>query len=288
MAHDPEIHIGQWFHPLLNPEYYPELALLVHQASDLELRRNDNRIANQYQDIAGKLETARYHAHMLASRIAHSQTCVASMLADLRVDMRSSPEPLRAHVADHMLVEFRDHILVAHLEALVVTSKSMLDSLTQFYSIAFARSVKTFSDKGSNVIADLRNLGASHSNAASELTHLVQAAKTKWIDEMIDYRNDVTHFGQLREFRCLHVVMSDALTCAPERVHAAVMPSRKPVDAYVLSLLREVHEFAAKWVRISFAQLKSVQTKKASGSDACSLVNADLPQKARQAGYLEP
>jgi hypothetical protein len=54
-----------------------------------------------------------------------------------------------------------------------------------------------------------------------------------------------------------------------------------------LSLLREVHEFAAKWVRISFAPLKSAQTAKASGSDASSSVNLDLPEKARRAGYLE-
>lgn len=257
MEDDSEVHIGQWFHPLLNPDYYPELSQLVHEASDLELRRKDNRIGNQYQDVAGKLGLARYHAHKLSERVAHGQACVASMLTDICRDMSSTPESSILHVVDHMLVEFRDHILVAHLEALVVTSKSLLDSLTQM----FARSVKTFSDKGSNVLSDIRNLGASHATTSAKLIELIQTAKKKWIDEMIDYRDDVTHFGQLRECRCQHVAMSDALTGSTERVLPAVMPSRKPVAAYVSTLLREMHQFTAQILQICFLQLNRIQSR---------------------------
>jgi hypothetical protein len=252
-----EVHIGLWFHSSLNPEYYPELSRMVHESSDLELRRSNNRVSNQYADVAAKLEAARYHAHMVIERISHGRLKLPEMLADLRADVGASPESLAmAHSSAYVLVDFRDHVLIAHLEALIVAAKSMLDSLTQFYSIAFNRTVKTFSGSGTNVIADLRNLGNQHDAARRSLLSLLFDAKSAWTDEVIEYRDEITHFGQLREFRCLHVTLADSMTCRPDQVLNSVMPSRRPTSAYVETLIAVMHKFAAEWMRPCFVECK--------------------------------
>jgi len=258
MSTEQELHIGLWFHSSLNPEYFPELSRIVHESSDLELRRSNNRVGNQYADVSAKLEAARYHTQMVVERISHGRRTLPEMLADLRADLGASPESLaKARFSDRVLIDFRDHVLIAHLEALLVAAKSMLDSLTQFYSIAFNRSVKTFSGSGTNVIADLRNLGNQHEAVRQSLLSLVLNAKSAWADEAIAYRDDITHFGQLREFRCLHVNLADSLTCLPQEIMNSVMPSRRPTAAYVETLIEVMHKFAADWMRLCFAECKN-------------------------------
>ena len=69
--------------------------------------------------------------------------------------------------------------------------------------MTFSRSVKTFSNKGDNVLKDLQHLGKGYAREAEDMAALIKAAKASWSDEAIRYRDELVHFGQLRDFRCL-------------------------------------------------------------------------------------
>ncbi len=180
------------------------------------------------------------------------------MLADLAADLETNVEQHRRVAgASNLVCEFRDHVLVAHLEGLLIQTKCLLDSLSQFYSLAFGRSIKTFSDKGDNLLMDLRNLGAKYVREAGEMTAIIRAAKTSWTDEAIEYRDELVHFGQLREFRCLYLPLTVATRYRPEDVRDSIMPNGRPTEAYFDSLLRHAHDFATAWLAIVFAQLRA-------------------------------
>jgi hypothetical protein len=258
MPDDEVIHRGQWFHPLLNPPAFEELARVVSDVTDLQIRRRNHRVGNQFHDVSSKLEIARFHTRSGLDRIAFARENLAPMLddlaADLEVDVR---QHRRVVAANRMVIEFRDHVLVAHLEGLLIQVKCLLDSLSQFYSLAFGRSVKTFSDKGENVVKDLANLGAAYGDEAAQMTTLVKAAKSTWADEAIRYRDELVHFGQLRDFRCLHLPLTKATRYLPTEVHDSVMPNMRRTEDYFDHLLRHAHEFAAAWLTIVFARLQT-------------------------------
>jgi hypothetical protein len=258
MPDEGTIHLGQWFHPLLNPPAFEDLARAVSDATDLEMRRKNNRVGNQFHDVSSKLEIARFHAKSGIDRIAFARSHLESMLADLAADLETNVEQHRhAAVARNLIVEFRDHVLVAHLEGLLIQIKCLLDSLSQFYSLAFRRSIKTFGDKGDNILKDIQNLGTRHAREAEEMTALISTAKTSWTDEAIEYRDELVHFGQLRDFRCLHLPLTEATRYGPKEVQNSIMPNKCCTEAYIRSLLHHAHDLSAAWLSIVFAQLRA-------------------------------
>jgi hypothetical protein len=264
MPEEEPIHLGQWFHPILNPPAWEDLARLVSDATDLEIRRRNRRAGNQYNDVSSKLMISRFHVRSVFDRITFARCNLDSMLADLATDLETNVEALRRAANKNKLVaEFRDHVLVAHLEGLLTQIKCLLDSLAQFYSIAFGRSVKTFSDKGDNVLKDLRNLGAKYGRETAAMAALIKTAKASWTDEAIAYRDELVHFGQLREFRCLHLPLSSATRYRPDQVHDSVMPNGQRTEDYLPYLLQSTHSFAAAWLAFIFGELRKRGTAEA-------------------------
>ncbi len=258
VSEEPTIHLGQWYHPVLNPPAFEHLASQVSDATDLQMRRTNHRVGNQFHDVSSKLEITRFHVKSIVDRMSFARGNLVTMLADLAADLETNPDQHRRVAASkQLIVEFRDHVLVAHLEGLLTQAKCLLDSLAQFYSIAFVRSVKTFSDKGKNVLKDMHNLGAKCSHVSSKMADLINAAKKSWIDEAIGYRDELVHFGQLRDFRCLHVPLTTATRYRPEVVLDSVMPSGLHTTTYVESLMRSSHTFSAKWLALMFAEMCS-------------------------------
>ena len=260
MCEEQTIHLGQWYHPVLNPPAFEDLARQVSDVTDLEMRRKNHRVGNQFHDVSSKLEISRFHVRSIIDRISFARANLETMLADLARDLETNPDQhRRVATAKSLVVEFRDHVLVAHIEGLLTQTKCLLDSLAQFYSIAYGRSVKTFSDKGKNVLEDLQNLGAKHAKVAIDMEALIDAAKTSWVDEAINYRDELVHFGQLREFRCLHLPLIAATRYRPKDVYDSMMPSMRPTTEYVKSLLQHSHVFSARWLSFVFSEMRSRQ-----------------------------
>jgi len=263
MCKEETIHLGQWYHPVLNPPAFEHLARQVSDVTDLEMRRKNHRVGNQFHDVSSKLEISRFHVKSIADRISFAKANLEAMLADLAADLETNPDQhRRVATKKSLVVEFRDHVLVAHIEGLLTQVKCLLDSLAQFYSIAFLRSVKTFSDKGNKVLKDLKNLGAKHAQVANETTDLIDEAKKSWIDEAIEYRDELVHFGQLREFRCLYIPLTAATRYTAEDACDSIMPNKRATTEYATSVLENSHAFSAKWLSIVFSELRNQQTNK--------------------------
>lgn len=241
----------QWFHPLLNIPAYEEMFTPVHKASNLQIRRNNHRIGNQFSDISSKLEIARFHGRSAVARISFARSKTKKMMADFEKDFRSGPQ--RDVVSS---IEFRDYELVAHVEGVLIQSKCLLDSLAQLYSISFDRSIKTFSKSGKNFISDLKYLSETNKLESIALQDLVESAKGEWIDEAIAYRDELVHFGQLRKFRCLHFPVDPGSVHRFHDVLDSVMPNGEATATYIVALLKSMHEFSAKWVAIMFRRLE--------------------------------
>ena len=258
MSQGDDIYLGQWFHPVLNPPAFEDLMFEVNDSTDLKIRRKNHRVGNQFNDVSSKLEVSRFHSKSALDRIEFARRNLKVMLADLSVDLETNVvQHRRVALTKNLIVEFRDHVLVAHLEGLLIQTKCLLDSLSQFYSIAFGRSIKSFSDKGRNVLKDLQNLKTAYAREAEEMTAMIKEAKTSWVDEAIDYRDELVHFGQLREFRCLHLPLSQATRYQSKDVLDSTMPNKRHTEEYLQWLLRSSHGFSAAWLTFIFAQLRT-------------------------------
>lgn len=258
MCEEETTYLGQWFHPVLNPPAFEHLARQVSDVTDLETRRKNHRVGNQFHDVSSKLEISRFHVKSIMDRVSFGRDNLPAMLADLAADLETNPDQHRRVATEKTLVvEFRDHVVVAHIEGLLTQTKCLLDSLAQFYSIAFRRSVKTFSDKGKNVLKDLQNLGAKHTETATNMAALINEAKNSWIDDAIEYRDELVHFGQLRQFRCLYLPLTAATQYRPEDVSESIMPNKQPTEEYVEMLLHQSHGFSAGWLRFVFGELRN-------------------------------
>jgi hypothetical protein len=257
MHSEDNTYVIQWFHSLLNPPSFEELAKPVWDATDLTLRRTNHRVANQFHDVSSKLELSRFHVRSAVDRLQFSRENVPAMLTELSKDLRKDLHNTNRKAAAYKIIcEFRDHLLVAHLEAFLIQSKCLLDSLSQFHSLAFGRTIKTFSGRGENVLKDLKHLGKLRAEAAESIKAMLENAKASWIDQAITYRDEVVHFGQLRDFRCLHLHLKPPIRFLPEDVNEATMPSGEEAKIYMNRVLRQSHELSATWLSIIFSQLQ--------------------------------
>lgn len=252
-----EERVGRWFNERINPDYYQELRMTVHHASDLNIRRKIVRVGNAYHDIDSKLQSIAYHVHNIRSKVEVGRECLPAMIEDLVKDVSSNMEVYRRAVrSTPHIVEFYDQELIANFESFLVQTKALLDSLAQFYSVTFHREIRTFSKKGKGLMNDIRQLKKKDSVCASRLEKLIESAKNKWIDQIIGYRDVVVHYGQLRELRCPSLILTEGVDYRVEDVQDSKLPNGESLNEFVESNLVSIFEFSRCVIEILFNHLR--------------------------------
>jgi len=246
----------RWYNERLNQKYFDELKKSVADCTDLTLRRKDARISNAYHDIDSKLDQICYHCSIIFERIKLSNEILPNMLSDLSKEMVQYFK-LRSSIPkkNDMYAEFYDYILNSHIEALLIQVKALLDSTAQFYSIAFNRDVRSFSKSGKNWINDINNLPETETIYIIELCKFIKNAKELWIDELIRYRDEVVHFGQLRKMRGLLVKLENKHIYDVKEVKQPSMPNKILINEYTSMVLHESHKFEIAMMTIFFKRL---------------------------------
>jgi hypothetical protein len=253
------IFVGRWYNDRLNPIYYQAIFDSVALVSDRHLRRTNTRIGNAFHDITSKLEIIGLHVHSIRERLRLGGITLAAMLQDLEADLNTDPAGNRHAAMDaDWRVEFYDYVMVAHFEGLLIQSKALLDSLCQLYSIAFTRNVRTFSNAGVNLMNDLDHLGADLASYAPRIKSLLEGAKPKWIDRLVTFRDQVVHYGQLRDMHCQMLRLDGRLKYTERDVVPAVVPGDQPLGRFVALILDEAHAFARDMVAVCFERLRTV------------------------------
>jgi hypothetical protein len=252
------IHLARWYNDRLSPRHDPALAKMVSDATDLGLRRRDQRVANAYHDVDSKLEQISYHAHVARERVRAVTEMIPELLADVSADIGSNPEGHRRYASTHdARVEFYDYALNSHVEVLLIQAKALLDSSAQFYSIAFNRNVRTFSSSGTKILNDVANLGTPDASFAARLGALITSAKELWIDRAIEYRDEVVHFGRLREMQGPVLRLDTRLEYHSADVAPSAMPDGTPLLEYIDTVVTRTHEFASELMLILFDKLRA-------------------------------
>jgi len=257
-------HVGRWYNERLNKHYYLEHILKVGDNTNLHLRRSNDRIGNSYNDISSKLEIIGFHINSIMNRLNFGKELLPEMLVDLSEDLSSNKAP---HIDNEkqkdLWIEFYDYEVTVHLEGLLIQAKALLDSLSQSYSLGFSRDIRTFSKSGKNILNDLKSIKSKHPLYSANLIDLIEDAKVDWIDTLIKYRDLVAHFGQLREFRCQMLKLTEKFHYEPEDVNNTKMPDGTDLDKYCSDILNHIHDFSAEFVRIVHLQLGDESVKSA-------------------------
>lgn len=242
---------------LSRPRFFSELDRLVWDAIDREIYRGNRKISTVCQEMKYKLETVRYHAHSALDRLQVARRNLDEILREVEKDVGVDPTRHLAFTLENTCrVEFYDFFLVAHLEGLLIQTKGALDSLMAFYNIGFERNLFGFKSSGQRLLKDLENLGAGWVVYAEELRELISEAKDSWIDQLITYRDELIHRGQLRDLRCMLLPLSSKLTYTPDEVAPARMPDGVECEVYIKNTLHAIHDLCRSFYTVVFRKLR--------------------------------
>lgn len=128
-------------------------------------------------------------------------------------------------------------ILIYETEAFLFQVKSCLDILVQFlkFFIPSLKDFRTFKKRGNIagglVIETLRN------NDKSDIADIFEQNCQKWIQELVDMRDTITHYSSLKGFNCF---IEDPYLGGEVRIHYPSMPNEIPVDKYCETVFEEL------------------------------------------------
>lgn len=250
---------GRWFNDRINVRYYSEIEYEPRDDHSMFIRNKYSRINNSIHDIRSKIDMVAYHTHMVEERLKLSKELMPEILSDLSDDISSKPE-LHFHVVSkyEATCEIYDYILAAHLEAALVQTKALLDSIAQFYSITFEREIRSFSGKGKRLINDIKNLPESLHSYTKELIDLILKSKSNWIDLAIDYRDKVVHFGSLRGFLGPRLVFDKRLKYDYKDIKNCTMPNQSKTSVYLRRLFKNQFNFCKAILNVGFRRLREI------------------------------
>ena len=104
--------------------------------------------------------------------------------------------------SDHDAI-MRDPKLIYEIEAFTFQVKSCLDILAQIIGITYSLpGVTTYSDSGNKIVKSLnQNSPKEFKGQATKLASIISSHR-QWADDLIDMRDQVTHYSDLEGFSC--------------------------------------------------------------------------------------
>lgn len=248
----------KWLHPDLNPLLYDKENLVPTNDHAYEIRRNNPRVSNAITDIQSKIDIIHYHKQELDNRLNEYKDLLPKLILDFQKESSGfSPSQLQRMLKNrHCYNEFYDYRIISHLDGILVQTKAFLDSYAQLYSIAFNRDLRSFKNKGTKLVNDINNLSKSQNEFKSQLLDHITSAKVKWIDDAIDYRNSVVHYGSLKDLHLYRLELNSKNCYTVEMFKKPIMPNKKTVRNYTNNLVKNVTQFCQEGLIIFFNRFK--------------------------------
>ncbi len=160
------------------------------------------------------------------------------------LDMKSMPSTL---------VELEVMDLSALFKIYLLLVKSSLDKLIPLYSYRFFGSIKQFNDKGARFAREVLN--NRHATNKESFVELVNTAKSSWLDEIIDPRDQYAHYSSLREYSSFTLILDSQVNgvksiCDFQQPTLALRSGTVHALSYMKDTERKFLDFARCFIRL--------------------------------------
>jgi hypothetical protein len=137
----------------------------------------------------------------LSCVLSNGTPSLASYIEEVNgLDMASKPP---------IVLELEVVDLSALFKVYLLLIKSTLDKLIPLYSYRFFSSLKQFNDKGTRFLREVKNNG--HVAHKDQFTELIKAAKSEWLDTIIDLRDEYAHYSSLKEYSSFMLILDSGV-----------------------------------------------------------------------------
>ena len=211
----------------LDKRVFDFLAKAISTSNDL----TNKRLKRKLVDCRHKLQAVKYH------------------LSTIETEIR---ERVKEYESNHLagsgvFFEIENPRLVYETEAFLFQTKSSLDVLTQAMGclVRPLKSMNTFAKKkgcaGGKVILALKK------NGYEELGSFFEKERTEWIQEVVEMRDRITHYSELKGFNCF---IEEPYKGEEEvAIHYPTMPSGEKVEVYCESIYDRLVELYESTLR---------------------------------------
>ncbi len=195
-----------------------EIMSIINPIFEFSNQRQNRKFSEKIVDCRHKLHAVRYHLRTLKSEI---------------VDRVKEFE--RSYSAGSgIAIELNNPRLVYETEAFLFQVKSSLDILTQALGCVVPplRSNHSFKSKtvaGVEVIGG-KVVDALMNNGFEDMGALFELHRIKWIQDLVEMRDTITHYSRLRQFHCF--IEEPYMGGRNVSIHYPTMPSGIRVDHY--------------------------------------------------------
>lgn len=183
----------------------------------LALPEINSEMIKKIHDCKHKLYAAEYHLKIIDAEIK-----------------RIVDELSKSYSAVSGVSQVKENqILIYETESFLFQVKSNLDLVTQllgsFYP--FLRSLQRFAHKGVDKEhrAGGKVIDILEKNGKKKLSQLIESHRVKWIEEMTNWRDTITHYSALKDFRCF---LEEPFKGGDVNIHYPIMPNKQRVDIF--------------------------------------------------------
>ena len=214
----------------LDKRVFDLIAKAINTSNDLK----NKRLKRKLVDCRHKLQAVKYHLSTIETEIK---------------------ERVKEYENNHLAgsgvsFEMENPRLVYETEAFLFQTKSSLDVLTQALGclVPPLKTMNTFKKKdgcaGGKVILALKK------NGYEELGSFFDKQRSEWIQEVVEMRDKITHYSELKGFNCF--IEEPYEGRAEVAIHYPTMPSGEKVDVYCQSIYDRLVELYESTLRIVF------------------------------------
>jgi hypothetical protein len=143
-----------------------------------------------------------------------------------------------SYIAENVHYSRENPILIYSTEAFLFQTKSCLDVLSQIIGLAFKFSVRTYKNKGEDLIKTIRkNPLNGYPQQCAKMIELIGSNK-QWVTLAVKMRDQVTHYSDLKGLSCFRHRAWDEGNQA--RIYYPSLPNRERVSKYMDEIWRKV------------------------------------------------
>jgi len=102
-----------------------------------------------------------------------------------------------------IVYEIIDTELSTYFKSSLVLSKSILDKLVALFEYRYNYTKKTFDSRGKHLKKYLET--KYHGSNKNQIISLIEQNKIDWIDDLLQLRDDFTHFSELRQYSSFYI-----------------------------------------------------------------------------------
>jgi len=146
--------------------------------------------------------------------------------------------------------------LIYEVEAFLFQVKSCLDMLSQVLEPVFNFGKCLFGEEGDKVINRLkRNCPTSLTPYADNIIKLIEDAQDEWMVELINMRDQITHYSNLEGFDCF--IQDPYLGGGTTNIHYPTMPNKRRALEYCQDIWGRLLSFCEDFLRFTSEAAKT-------------------------------